>query len=274
MTTKQEIEKVSGVYKIINKVNNKYYIGSSNNIHKRWNEHKRTLNENKHHSQYLQRSWNKYGPESFDFLIIESNINEKDLLIKEQEYLNKVNKIECFNSSYIAGKIEMNELTRKKISISNTGKKLSEETKQKLRLFNLGKKLSEETKQKIGDIHRGNKAPWRDKNIYEFYNKITNEKFEGTRINFYTKYNLDRRHVNNVIHKKEKSVRGWILEERMNDFHGKCDKTIYTFKNINTEELFIGIRFDFYTKYNLIRSNVDHIIKGRRKSHRGWILVQ
>lgn len=63
--------KIVGVYKIINIANNKFYIGSSNNIYKRWNEHKNDFNKGSHHSIYLQRAWDKYGEKNFKFKIIE-----------------------------------------------------------------------------------------------------------------------------------------------------------------------------------------------------------
>lgn len=76
-----------GVYKIRNLVNDKVYIGSSIDVSKRWNDHKRLLNKNKHHSTYLQNSWNKYGEEYFDFepLVL---CNRKERFEKEQYWIN------------------------------------------------------------------------------------------------------------------------------------------------------------------------------------------
>ena len=77
-----------GVYKIINKINKKFYVGSTSTIgfEKRWKKHILDLNKNIHHSFYLQKSWNKYGPDNFSFEIIEECISEK-CIIKEQYYL-------------------------------------------------------------------------------------------------------------------------------------------------------------------------------------------
>jgi len=65
------MDKIIGIYKITNKVNGKVYIGESNNIYKRWQEHIDELNNNKHHSHKLQSDWNKYGEENFTFEILE-----------------------------------------------------------------------------------------------------------------------------------------------------------------------------------------------------------
>lgn len=75
-----------GIYKIENKITNKMYIGSSKNISVRFIHHKSLLENNKHHSLHLQRAWNKYGKENFEFSIIEE-CSIKILLEREQYYL-------------------------------------------------------------------------------------------------------------------------------------------------------------------------------------------
>lgn len=75
-----------GIYKIENIIDGKIYIGSSKNIELRWHQHKYCLYKNKHHSILLQRAWNKYGKENFEFSVVEE-CSEEDLLIREQYYL-------------------------------------------------------------------------------------------------------------------------------------------------------------------------------------------
>lgn len=84
-----------GIYKIKNLVNGKCYYGSSKNIKKRWKTHLNQLNIGKHHNIHLQRSWVKYGKESFMFEIVEL-CDEKVLLEIEQKYLD-------LNSGYNIG---------------------------------------------------------------------------------------------------------------------------------------------------------------------------
>ncbi len=60
----------SGIYSIKNLINNKLYIGSSVNITRRWYDHIHKLKHNKHKSQYLQRSYNKYNKENFKFEVL------------------------------------------------------------------------------------------------------------------------------------------------------------------------------------------------------------
>lgn len=73
------------VYKILNKINNKCYIGSANNFEHRKSSHLRLLRKNKHHSVKLQRAWNKYKEENFEFSIIEECTENK--LVREQFYI-------------------------------------------------------------------------------------------------------------------------------------------------------------------------------------------
>lgn len=109
-----EKEIVCGIYGIINIKNNKIYIGSSKNIYSRWQQHKNTLKRNKHHSQHLQLSWNKYGEENFIFEIIEK-CSEENLLIKEQYYIDLYSSYDGdygYNISEFAGKPSMTDEQR------------------------------------------------------------------------------------------------------------------------------------------------------------------
>lgn len=82
------MEKV-GIYQIVNKVNQKKYIGSSIRLQGRKKRHFSELNCNIHHSQALQRAYNKYGKDNFNFFILEYCEIEK-LLEREQYYLDNL----------------------------------------------------------------------------------------------------------------------------------------------------------------------------------------
>jgi len=79
-----------GIYSIRNKLNNKIYIGSSRNIDQRWYNHKFLLRKGKHHSWRLQKDWNQYGEENFEFLILEEVADISTILDIEQRYLDKI----------------------------------------------------------------------------------------------------------------------------------------------------------------------------------------
>lgn len=82
------MKKISGIYCIRNKIDGKIYIGRSNNIYLRWSHHKSELRRNIHGNKYLQRSWNKYKEDSFEFNIIEE-CSEIDSYELEKYYINK-----------------------------------------------------------------------------------------------------------------------------------------------------------------------------------------
>lgn len=86
-----------GIYKIVNIINNKVYIGSTLKSFKhRFKSHISLLNKNLHENPILQNAWNKYGENSFVFEIVESfdNIELKDLLDLEQKYIMQYNSID------------------------------------------------------------------------------------------------------------------------------------------------------------------------------------
>ena len=82
-----------GIYQIVNQVNGKSYIGQSRNIEKRWRQHKFGLNREtalQQGSYPLRSAFLKYGLIKFKFEIIEE-CSENDLLIREQDWIDKIN---------------------------------------------------------------------------------------------------------------------------------------------------------------------------------------
>lgn len=84
------------IYLIRNKINGKFYLGSTKDLHKRKLKHFRDLKNQNHHSIYLQRSYNKYGVDNFEFITIETSFN---YLQREQELLNQIDFKDSYNIS-------------------------------------------------------------------------------------------------------------------------------------------------------------------------------
>lgn len=76
-----------GIYSIVNNVNNKIYIGSSINLESRKYKHFWLLSKKTHDNEYLQKSYNKYGEESFSFNIVEE-CDSSILIERENHYIN------------------------------------------------------------------------------------------------------------------------------------------------------------------------------------------
>lgn len=64
-------EKICGIYGIRHKESKRIYVGQSVNISNRFKEHKSDLRNNKHCNDFLQHSWNKYGGDAFEFIVLE-----------------------------------------------------------------------------------------------------------------------------------------------------------------------------------------------------------
>jgi hypothetical protein len=153
---------VSGIYKILNIVTGKFYIGSSSNISRRWNRHDNDF-KNGENSKYLQKSWEKYGENNFTKEIVEiltkydeetKKSFDRRLKEREQYYLDTLKsytKEIGYNLSSISQGADFPHTNEAKIKISASKKerKMSEETKIKLSEINKGRKHSEETKEKI-----------------------------------------------------------------------------------------------------------------------------
>lgn len=81
---------MNAIYKIINKINNRIYIGSTKNFRTRTTSHLNMLRNNKHSSKLLQQDYNKFGEESLEFEIIE-RCDFDDLKSREQHYIDLLN---------------------------------------------------------------------------------------------------------------------------------------------------------------------------------------
>jgi group I intron endonuclease len=152
---------ISGIYVIICLINNKMYVGSAVNIRLRWNYHKSMLNLNEHFNKHLQAAWNKYESDNFIFEVLEFTEN---LIEKEQYWIDKLNVCNrelgyncrpIANSNFGKKFGKMSDDHKKKIGLSNKGKKRSKETIENMSISQKGKKLSKEHKLKLSKIRLG-----------------------------------------------------------------------------------------------------------------------
>lgn len=138
-----------GIYGIINLITNKVYVGQTKqSFMKRYWHHKWKLNNNSHDNQHLQKSWNKYGCDSFCFkvlYILKSNDNIDE---KEMHYIEKYRKDnKCYNildgGNVSRRGIPMSGDAKAKVGKANrikmTGRIASETTKLKMSKSRLGK---------------------------------------------------------------------------------------------------------------------------------------
>lgn len=178
------IENKSGIYCIENIVNGKKYIGQSININYRWKKHISELENSYHFNDYLQKSWNKYGKDSFKFYVLEyCSVEELDK--RESYYIelyNTMNRNNGYNlkSGGQNGGSILSKMSREKLSNSLIqafkNPKLREQSKKraleqwsnpeiKKKIMGsgngmYGKHHTEEAKKKISEANKGRKN-WR-----------------------------------------------------------------------------------------------------------------
>ena len=114
------------IYKIQNKKNGKFYLGSTNNFKRRKSEHISKLRSKTHFNKHLQNSYNKHGENSFEFKVIDKV--RGDLKESEQYYLDNL------NPHY--------NINKKADRIIETSDDFTDEHKNKIRKSKLGSKNS------------------------------------------------------------------------------------------------------------------------------------
>lgn len=113
------------IYRILNSVDGKFYIGSTDKGNRRYAQHFHDLQANKHDNKRLQNAFNKYSVNVFIFEILEPlDSNDKSKLVSlEQVYIDWFNVSRTgYNISGIASRPEMHEETRAKISATKQEK--------------------------------------------------------------------------------------------------------------------------------------------------------
>lgn len=168
----------AGIYKILNLINGRFYIGSCARFKERWREHELQLLRGKHSNAFLQNDFNKSGSNAYELIILELVEGTREArLASEQRYLDTYydHQKTCYNIAQNAlsregSKSRNPESTKAKMSQSRLGRKrgpLSEETKKKIALAKFGKKHSEETKAKMALAKLGKKRPDTTKRLLE-----------------------------------------------------------------------------------------------------------
>ena len=73
----RQMNPIIGALCITNKVNGKMLIESSTDVAAKWNRHQMELKFGSHKNLQLQKDWNTFGAENFDFEVL-SEIEQKE----------------------------------------------------------------------------------------------------------------------------------------------------------------------------------------------------
>ncbi len=161
-----------GIYKIINVVNNKFYVGSAVNLRKRKARHFSELRNGKHNNRHLQAAWAKYGEVAFVFAVVELIEDRAQLLDAENRWLKEhVGKDYCYNigvdaTAPMLGKSGETSPTwgykhtdgaREQIGVHSRGRAHTPESREKIRQHLLGKPKPAAVRAKISASLSGEK---------------------------------------------------------------------------------------------------------------------
>jgi len=128
------VKGVGYLYKIVNTVNGKVYVGQAVDYERRWQEHRTALNNGTHYNAHLQRAWHTYGADSFTFELLDFSGRER--LNNEEIMFIATHKSHDpqfgYNKTLGGGGVIPTQETRAKISEALKGKQVSKETKAKM----------------------------------------------------------------------------------------------------------------------------------------------
>lgn len=223
-----------GIYKIVNIINGKFYIGSSRAIPSRWKAHRYALRKGTHKNYKLQDDWNLYGEDAFSWTILYDGLTLEDARLKEEEILEPLmnEQDSVYNLCFDAKGRLLSDSSRQKISESLKGRVFSQEHREKIGRALIGRPYSEETRSKIG------------------------------------KASSKRRHSE----KTKQQIREAQLGKRKGAYRNS-DQTIYHFRNTKTEIEECCTTYELRIKYNLRPESVARLANGKVRTHRGWVLT-
>lgn len=252
--------KQSGIYRIRNLINNKGYGGKAICIRDRWKNHRCDLRNDNHDNEHLQRAWNKYGEENFVFEVLE--FVGIELLSKQESYWVKLYNYCDPNFGY--NNMIPDESGRSYHSLETIEKIRNCKTREERRKDN---------------AHLGIKC------------EILSPNGELVKIDSISAFCIDMgfktTNISNIVSGKRRSYRGWTnpefkeywdqkllqnKEKHREAVRSACKKS-FTLKSPDGEIIeFVGFQ-DFTKKYHLGRRQITALLKGEKKSHRGWTTV-
>lgn len=247
--------KQGGVYKITNKQNGKFYIGSAKCFQVRASQHVSSLKNNKHKNYHLQASWNLYGSEAFIFEAIEVVNGDKETRYEvEQRYIDQIIKEgkweETFNFKKKAIQKERTIFSKSpektKIKLSKAQKRLWQDPEERK------KRIEGRDGKRREKIGKASKKAWKSmsqddkENLANKRKQLTAEQWKDPEIR--------KRRIEGL-----KNTEGWdALRKRL---------TVISPEGKEVEVVGIG---SFCKKHNLNRRTFGRVLAGVFSQHKGW----
>lgn len=193
------------IYLLKNKINDKLYVGKTNNLYKRLSSHK----NDRRHITPLTKAIDKHGFHNFECIILEKNISKENIREREQFYIEKFNTYKSNHYNCTAGGNGF--LSGKEHPLY--GKERPRRIKEKI----------SKTK-KINHPFRGSFPPWLNRGHLEGYSHPNAKEWivispEGEELKirsleqFCKQNNLTSQNMRSVAKGKRKHHKGWFCKE-------------------------------------------------------------
>lgn len=253
----------SCIYLWTNKVNNKKYVGQTQNMGMRFKKYKQG-----DFNPYMKKAINKYGLNNFEITILEQNIDLNLLDEKEQYWMDYY---KSYNKDYGYNLCRQASSTREVVRSEETRNKMSKAAIERFSLSGgtwKGRKHSEETKKEMSKIasqlHSNYPEKWENRrkfsekekedtsNFFKEYWNTHEHSFKGKKHTDITKQKMSELAKGQPRNRRKRKVSCYSME----------DKYICTYDSISQAAQTIG-------HPNGV-SSISSCIKGRKKSMYGY----
>lgn len=219
------------LYKIRNVVNDKVYIGqSTQKTQQRLFEHRSKLRSNVHENIHLQRAWNKYGEDAFEFVVIQETSCLRELNDLEEQYIARyksLNRKFGYNIRGGGNNRFLSEDTKKKISQSKLGVSIhTAESRKKISDAQTGKIHSVESRRKRSKKLKG--IVWSESVINSWIlghrKGVPYPTLQAPNGQIYTltnatqfamEHNLSQQSISRLANGRVKQYKGWTVHEKV-----------------------------------------------------------
>lgn len=249
----QGSSKLSGIYEIRNRFSNRSYIGQAIRFKERWSDHKNSLLKTVHKNSFFQNDFNKCvskleNTNFLEFHILEAmeNSTKEERNIREEFWINK----------YIKAKYELYnvclEPTKNRQTIDIRRGKTFEEFYGLEKANAIKLKISEN---KLIEMNR----PEVKQNLRDMYLGTTEVERYG------------EEKAQQIKEKKSKARKGKYLGVESSRFRVFSNIKLLSPDGVIYTEV-VGIK-DFATLHQLTPNKLCELLSGKRKSHKGWKLL-
>lgn len=269
-----------GIYAIRHLQSGKLYVGSANDLERRFIEHRTTLDAKKHPNRHLQRAWNKYGNDAFTFEVLEYVEDARRLVEREQHWLDRTESYKRPRGYNLAHRAQSmlgykhSTAARRRMSKAHIGYDMPIDQRKKIsRALKGNKEHSKQARRKLSEAH----AVLSKGDVYAVLDKYYYEEMSQTAVS--QEYPISLTVIASVVKGKKYIhwVASWKKDRGIRQFpvraHGRSTLQTEDYFDI-LDRLRRGEERQHIAKlYGLSKPQITAIAKGRthKQLYRAWI---